>query len=71
MPSTVEVALLASETSATPDRELRDPLAGELAWKLLHPQQFAESVRDVLDRYADAVGRDAVSDEVRRAMEEL
>ena len=52
-----------------PLRLLADELAEQLSWKLLHPQQFADSVRSVLARYAEAVGPGAVSEEVQGAMQ--
>jgi hypothetical protein len=58
-------------TAAAPagDRELLDTLAEELAWKLLHPQQFADGVRSVLARYVETVGAGGISEEVRKAIE--
>lgn len=50
------------------DRALVVLLAEQLAWKLNNPMQFADSVREVFDRYADFVGAGNVSDEVRKAM---
>lgn len=49
-------------------RQLLDSLAEQLAWKLNHPQQFADGVRDVLGRYAEVVGPDGLSEEVKAAM---
>lgn len=43
-------------------------LAEQLAFKLNHPTWFADSVREVLDRYVAVVGEGRVTDEVRRAM---
>jgi hypothetical protein len=50
-----------------PSSELLDDLAEQLAWKLNHPQQFADGVRTTLARYA-SFRLDQVSDEVRKAM---
>jgi hypothetical protein len=43
-------------------------LAEELAFKLNHPGQFSDRVREVFDRYSSVVGRDRLTDEVKAAM---
>lgn len=51
------------------DAELLADLAEHLAWKLNHPMEFWDGVRGVLERYAEVVGEDRISDEVRAAMQ--
>lgn len=50
------------------DNGLLDKLAEELAWKLLHPQQFSEGAREAFAAYEKEVGAANVSEEVRTAM---
>lgn len=51
--------------AAAADPELLDDLAEELAFKLNHPRQFSDRVREVFDRYAAQA--EQLSDEVRKA----
>ena len=53
---------------AAGDVDLLADLAEHLAFRLNHPGQFWDGVRGVLERYAELVGDDRVSDEVRAAM---
>lgn len=64
------IEVIGADASApSSDGNLAAVLAEALAWKLLHPQQFSESARDLLDRAAAEI--DADLPEVRRAIEEL
>lgn len=62
------ITAIPQRVTVVPAPELMVDLAEELAFKLNHPQQFCDRVRDVLARYAEHVGHDHVSDEVRKAM---
>lgn len=48
-------------------KTLLDRLAEGLAWKLNHPMEFSDGVRTLFDEYAQVVGEDGLSDEVKAA----
>jgi len=73
-----EVAIEAYGSARTPSpsglprsaaRQLLDLFAESLAYKLNHPNSFNESIRDAFELYAKVVGDDALSAEVKKAME--
>lgn len=47
--------------------EVAAALAEELALKYNHPGWFVDGVRDTFDRYAELVGEENLSDEIRKA----
>lgn len=47
--------------------EVAASLAEELALKYNHPGWFVDGVRDTFDRYAELVGEENLSDEIRKA----
>jgi hypothetical protein len=57
----------AAPTSVSVPRLVLD-LAEELAFKLNHPQQISDRVREVFLAYVQVVGDDLITDEVRKAM---
>jgi hypothetical protein len=49
--------------------EVASDLAEKLAFKLNHPQQFEDGVRSTFDRYAELVGDENLTNEIRKARE--
>lgn len=47
--------------------ELTDDLAEMLAFRYNKPGYFADGIREIFDRYAEIVGEENLSDEVRKA----
>lgn len=49
--------------------EVAAELADQLAFKTNNPMQFADGVRETFDKYAELVGDENLSEEIRKARE--